>query len=559
MASTSHVTIRKRLAVVLIIVILIMGALSCRLGYLQLYQSHWLSENAIDQRIRNIPVEARRGNIYDRKGQKLAVSISIESVYAIPAEIRDVETTAANLAAILDLDKNKLLDKLKKRQAFTWIARKVTTEQAEGIRKVDLAGIGLTEEGERYYPQDNVAAHVLGFTGLDSQGLDGVELTFDQYLRGNKGSIVIEYDAKGREIPYAVHRYLAPEVGNDVYLTLDIVIQQIVERELDKVMQETKAKGASIIAMDPYTGEILALANRPDYNPNHFAEYEPKNWRNAAISNAFEPGSTFKILTTTAALGEKIVSLNERFFDSGAIEVQGRTIHCWKHGGHGSETFKEVVENSCNTGFVTVGLRLGGENFYKYLHAFGLGKTTGIDLPGEAKGILIKESKVTPINLATMAMGQSIAVTPIQLIDAVCAVINGGEHIKPQIVREIKNKDGAMVKSFAKEGLGQVISNEVSVEVKEVLESVVANGTGKNAAIEGYRIGGKTGTAQKVGPGGYMPGKYIASFIGFAPADKPQIVFLVAIDEPEGIYYGGQIAAPVFKNVMQDVLPYIKN
>lgn len=559
MASTSHVTIRKRLAVVLIIVILVMGALSCRLGYLQLFQSHWLSENAIDQRIRNIPVEARRGNIYDRKGQKLAVSISIESVYAIPAEIRDVEKTAADLAAILDLDKNKLLEKLKKRQAFTWIARKITTEQAEGVRKANLSGIGLTEEGERYYPEDNTASHVLGFTGLDSQGLDGVELTFDQYLRGNRGSIVIEYDAKGREIPYAMHRYLAPQVGNDVYLTLDVVIQQIVERELDKVMQETKAKAATIIAMDPYTGEILALANRPDYNPNHFAEYAPKNWRNAAISNAFEPGSTFKILTTTAALGEKIVNLNERFFDSGAIEVQGRTIHCWKHGGHGSQTFKEVVENSCNTGFVTVGLRLGSESFYKYLDAFGLGKATGIDLPGEAKGIMIKESKVTPINLATMSMGQSIAVTPIQLINAVCSAINGGQRLKPQIVKEIKNQDGTMIKGFEKEVLGQVISNEVSVQVKEILESVVANGTGKNASIEGYRIGGKTGTAQKVGPGGYMPGKYIASFIGFAPADKPQIVFLVAIDEPEGIYYGGQIAAPVFKNVMQDVLPYIKN
>lgn len=559
MASTSHVTIRKRLAVVLIIVTLVMGALSCRLGYLQLFQSHWLSENAIDQRIRNIPVEARRGNIYDRKGQKLAVSISIESVYAIPAEIRDVEKTAADLAAILDLDKNKLLEKLKKRQAFTWIARKITTEQAEGVRKANLSGIGLTEEGERYYPEDNTASHVLGFTGLDSQGLDGVELTFDQYLRGNRGSIVIEYDAKGREIPYAMHRYLAPQVGNDVYLTLDVVIQQIVERELDKVMQDTKAKAATIIAMDPYTGEILALANRPDYNPNHFAEYAPKNWRNAAISNAFEPGSTFKILTTTAALGEKIVNLNERFFDTGAIEVQGRTIHCWKHGGHGSQTFKEVVENSCNTGFVTVGLRLGSESFYKYLDAFGLGKATGIDLPGEAKGIMIKESKVTPINLATMSMGQSIAVTPIQLINAVCSAINGGQRLKPQIVKEIKNQDGTMIKGFEKEVLGQVISNEVSVQVKEILESVVANGTGKNASIEGYRIGGKTGTAQKVGPGGYMPGKYIASFIGFAPADKPQIVFLVAIDEPEGIYYGGQIAAPVFKNVMQDVLPYIKN
>ncbi|WP_110953226.1 peptidoglycan D,D-transpeptidase FtsI family protein [Anaerosinus massiliensis] len=558
MASASHVTIRKRLAVVLIFVMVIMGALSCRLGYLQLYQSHWLNESAIDQRVRNIPIEARRGDIYDRNGQKLAVSISIESVYAIPAEIHDVEKTAANLAAILNLDQNKLANKLKKRQAFTWIARKITEEQAENVKKADLEGIGLTEEGERYYPNDNIAAHVLGFTGLDSQGLDGVELTFDQYLRGNRGSIVIEYDAKGREIPYAMHRYIAPQVGNDVYLTIDIVIQQIVERELDKVMQDTKAKAATIIAMDPYTGEVLALANRPDYNPNKFAEYAPKNWRNAAISNAFEPGSTFKILTTAAALGEEIVNVNERFFDSGAIEVQGRTIHCWKHGGHGSQTFKEVVENSCNTGFVTVGLRLGAENFYKYLNAFGLGKTTGIDLPGEAKGILIKESKVTPINIATMAMGQSVAVTPIQLINAVCAITNGGMHLKPQIVREIKNKDGSMVQSFEKEELGQVLSPQVSTQVKEILESVVENGTGKNAFVEGYRTGGKTGTAQKVGQGGYMPGKYIASFIGFAPADKPKIVFMVAIDEPEGIYYGGQIAAPVFKNAMQDVFRYLK-
>lgn len=558
MASASHITVRKRLVIVFLFVSVIMLGLGCRLGYLQLYKSDWLSENAIDQRVRNIPVEPRRGIIYDRKGNEFAVSISIESVYAIPAEISDVENAAANLAAILDLDENKLAKKLKKRQAFTWIARKITTEQANAVKKLNLLGIGLTEEGDRSYPQDNLASHVMGFTGLDSQGLDGVELTFDQYLRGSKGSIIIEYDGSGKEIPYAVHRYIAPIAGKDLYLTLDMVIQKIVERELDKVMEETKAKSATIIAMQPYTGEILALANRPDYDPNRFAEFAPKTWRNVAISNAFEPGSTFKILTTTAVMGEKTTSLGERFFDSGAIDVQGRTIHCWKHGGHGSQTFKEVVENSCNTGFVTVGLRLGADLFYQYLSAFGLGKATGVDLPGEAKGIVINQAKVQPINLATMSMGQSIAVTPIQLVSAVAAAINGGVHLKPQIAKMVKDHDGQAIAEFQPEKIGQVVPEETSKQVREILESVVANGTGKNAYIEGYRIGGKTGTAQKVGDGGYMQGKYIASFVGFAPADKPQIVLMIAIDEPEGLYYGGQIAAPVFKNIMQDVLKYLK-
>jgi stage V sporulation protein D (sporulation-specific penicillin-binding protein) len=558
LASSTHVTIRKRVACLFLLIAVIMSGLGFRLMYLQFYKSNWLTENAIDQRVRDIPVEAKRGTIFDRNGKELGVSISTESVYAIPAEIVDVEETAAKLAAILALDRDKLAAKLKKRQAFTWVKRKVDIETAKAVNKLNLSGIGLTQENQRYYPNDNLAAHILGFTGIDSQGLDGVELTFDSYLKGRSGSIVVEYDARGQEIPSATHRFVKPIEGHNIYLTIDIVIQQIIERELEKVLQDTKAQAATIIAIEPHTGEILALANRPDYNPNRFAEYAPKLWRNIAVSNAYEPGSTFKILTTTAALGEKVVSLNERFFDPGSVEVQGRTIHCWKDGGHGSQTFQEVVENSCNVGFVNVGLRLGADSFYKYFTAFGLGKPTNVDLPGEAKGIVIPKSQVKPINLATMSMGQSIAVTPLQLVTAVAAVANDGQRLRPQIVREVKGKDGETIRGFTPDIINQVVDTATAQEVKKVLESVVANGTGKNAYIEGFRIAGKTGTAQKVGAGGYMPGKYVASFVGFAPADNPQIVMVVIIDEPVGLYYGGQIAAPVFTSIMNDVLQYLK-
>lgn len=558
MASASHVTIRKRVAVLFLFVAVIMFGLGCRLIYIQFFKSSWLTENAIDQRIRDIPVEAKRGIIFDRHGRELAVSASTESVYAIPAEIRNAEETAAKLAAILNLNEDKLAAKLKKRQAFTWIKRKIDSESALAIKRLNLSGIGLTQENRRYYPHENLASHVLGFTGIDSQGLDGVETTFDSYLKGRSGSIVVEYDARGREIPYASHRFIPPVEGHNIYLTIDTVIQQIVERDLDRVMKDTQAKAATIIVMKPNTGEILAMANRPDYNPNRFADFSPKLWRNIAVSNAYEPGSTFKVLTTTAALGEKIVRLDDRFFDPGGIEVQGRTIHCWKHGGHGSQSFREVVENSCNTGFVTVGLKLGSEPFYKYLDAFGLGRPTNIDLPGEAKGIVINKNQVKPINIATMSMGQSIAVTPIQLLTAVSAVANDGLRTRPQIVREVRDKAGNVVRGFQPDIVERIVDTDTAKEIQNVLESVVSNGTGKNAYIEGYRIAGKTGTAQKVGAGGYVPGKYVASFVGFAPADNPQVAMLVIIDEPVGIYYGGQIAAPVFGAAVKDILEYLK-
>ncbi|KYZ77099.1 stage V sporulation protein D [Anaerosporomusa subterranea] len=557
MASASHGTIRKRVAWLLLFTTIIISGLTVRLMYLQFYRSSWLTENATDQRVREVPVEAKRGIVFDRNGKPMIISVSTESIYAIPAQVQDAEKTAAKMAAILALDQEKLAVKLKRRQAFTWIMRKADTDTASKIKQLNLPGIGFTQEGKRHYLYDNLASHVLGFTGIDSQGLDGVELTFDSYLKGRAGSVVIEYDARGHEIPYAHQRYVPAIEGNNLYLTIDLVLQQIVERELDRVIRETQAKAATIIAMDPRSGEVLALANRPDYNPNKFAEYSPKLWRNIAVSNTYEPGSTFKIITTAAALKEKAVKLDDKFFDPGFTEVQGRNIRCWKHGGHGSQTFVEVVEHSCNVGFVNVGLRLGRDPFYNYIESFGFGQPTNIDLSGEASGIMIKRSAIKPINIATIAIGQSIAVTPIQLLTAVSAVANGGQLLRPQIVREVKDKDNQILRTFQPDIKKQVLDLETASVVRGILERVVENGTGRNAFVENGHVAGKTGTAQKVEGGAYAPDKFIASFVGFAPANDPQIAMLVVIDEPSGLYYGGQIAAPVFGRVMQDALQYL--
>lgn len=558
LASTAHVVIRKRVALFFILFMLCLAGLGLRLMYLQGYQNEWLTERAQDQRIRLIPVEAKRGTIYDRNGKVLAESVSALSVYAIPAEVENVRETAAALAAVLNLDVEKIEKKLARRQSFVWLARRVDPTVADAVRALRLSGIDVSEESRRTYPNEEAGAHILGFVGADNQGLDGIELMMDKYLFGTGGGVVAEYDASGKEIPYAPYRYEKPTEGQDVYLTLDLVLQQLAERELARVVEETGAKGGSILLMDPRSGEVLAMANRPTYDPNQFGEYPASSWRNIGVTNAYEPGSTFKVLTTAAALNEGVVTVDDRFFDGGDIEVQGRRIHCWKHGGHGGVSFREVVEGSCNVGFVGVGLRLGAERFYSYLKSFGLGRATGILLPGEAGGIMIPEAKAVPLNLATMAMGQSIAVTPIQLLAAVSAAINGGVWHEPRIIREVRDASGAVVESFALDEGRRVIREEVSAVVRELLAGVVANGTGKNGALEGYRVGGKTGTAQKVGAGGYMQGKYIASFVGFLPADAPELAMLVVIDEPSGMYYGGQVAAPVFPALMKDAVDYCK-
>ncbi len=550
----SHIFVKRRVIVLLGFIFFTTAALGCRLIYLQGFQHAWLSDLAEKQRTHSIPVEALRGTIYDRNGEILAVSTSAGSVYAVPAEVEDAEKTAKILSKALECDFEKLLQKLRRRQSLVWIERRIDGEKEKNVRALSLPGIGVTQESERIYPQGMLAAHILGFTGLDNQGLDGIELAFDDVLRGQKGSIDIEYDAGGRELPRTRHTYVEPVKGRDLYLTIDTVMQRVLERELDDFMRENGAKGISAILLQPDTGEILALANRPAYDPNHFSASPPSLWRNKAVADAFEPGSTFKILTLAASLDSGVASRNESFFDNGFIEVQGSYIHCWKHGGHGRQSFDQMVWNSCNPGFVMLGLRVGTDTYYDYLGRFGFGKKTDVDLPGEGTGILYKKNRVQPLNLATMAMGQSIAVTPVQLTAAIASVINGGAYYKPQIVKEF----GGEVKEIVEPKLlRQVIKPEVSKAVREILTGVVENGSGRNAAVDGYKVGGKTGTAQKVGPnGGYQQGKYIASFAGFVPAEKPEMLLYIAIDEPEGMYYGGQVAAPRFRSVMQTLLPY---
>lgn len=557
LASTAQIVIRKRVTLFFLFLVIVLMALTMRLVYLQGYQNEWLAERAEQQRVRLIPIEAKRGTIYDRHGKILAESVSALSVYAIPAEVSDKKEVAEKLATVLAMDASKVEERLKRRQSFVWLARRVDESIAEEVRKLRLAGIGVSEESRRVYPNGSVGAHILGFSGIDNQGLDGIELTMNRYLSGAGGHVSAEYDAGGHEIPYEPYRYEKPTAGCDITLTIDLVLQQLAERQLARVVKEAGAKCGSIILMEPNTGELLAMANYPTYDPNRFGAYDMALWRNIAVTNTYEPGSTFKVLTIAAALEENVVSETDRFFDGGDIEVQGRRIHCWKHGGHGSVSFCEVVEGSCNVGFVSVGLRLGKERFYPHLKALGMGKMTGVCLPGEAEGILIPEKRAVPLNIATMAMGQSIAVTPIQLITAVSAIVNGGVRHVPQIVQSVEDHAGTVMTISPPVPAERVIQEETSRRVRTLLEGVVANGTGKNGALEGYRVGGKTGTAQKVGQGGYMAGKYIASFVGFMPADAPKIVMLVVIDEPSGMYYGGQVAAPVFPALMKDVAEYL--
>ena len=400
-------------------------------------------------------------------------------------------------------------------------------------------------------------SHILGFVGIDNQGLSGLELQYDTYLTGESGAIQYFSDAKGNRLERS-EVYVQPEDGMNIYLTIDYEIQSSIERELNNVMTKYNADGAWAIAMNPNNGEILGMSSRPDFDPNNYKNYTTEEInRNLAIWASYEPGSTFKIVTLAASLEEKTVNLEtDMFHDGGSVNVDGARIKCWKSGGHGTQTFLEVVQNSCNPGFVELGNRLGKEKLFKYINDFGFGKKTGIDLNGEATGILFNLNKVGPVELATTAFGQGVSVTAIQQITAVSAAINGGTLYKPKIVKSItEHETGEIIKEFKTEKVRNVISEETSKQVRYALESVVALGTGRNAYIEGYRVGGKTGTAQKVNNGVYMTGNYIVSFIGFLPADNPQVIVYVAIDNPKGItQYGGTVAAPIAKNILTDAI-----
>jgi len=556
----TNIVIRKRLTWIFFLAGLVFVILMGRLAWIQFVQGEELKQKAEEVRMRDIPVDARRGSILDRNGNELVTSISVDSIYAIPKHVEDPRQAARDLSTILGMNEDKLYKKLTKKSSFEWIMRKVDFEVSRKVEELEIKGIKTVEENKRYYLHESLASHVLGFTGIDNQGLLGLEKSYDEELRGKPGRIVVEHDAMGRETPGALHDYIEPVPGHNLVLTLDETIQYFAERELDKVIANYDPKLAVAIVMDPGTGEILAMANRPTFNPNNWREAPKEVWdRNPAIWYNYEPGSTFKIITASSALEVGAVRPEDQFYDPGYVKVAGRNIRCWKAGGHGSQTFEEVVQNSCNPGFIEVGLNLGKERFYKYIRAFGFGNPTGINLPGEAQGILIPEKQATNLNIATMAIGQSIAVTPIQLITAVCAAINGGKLMKPYLVKEITNAEGKTVEKFEPKVVRQIISPETSAEMRMLLEKVVSKGTGRNAFVDGYRVGGKTGTAQVVGSGGYVQGKYVASFAGFAPAEDPQIAILVMIAEPKGgIYFGGLVAAPVFQAIAKDTLRYLR-
>lgn len=563
---TMTLFLRNRIFWILMLLLFLFLCVFFRLFYLQVVASEDLKEKAEEQQMREVPVEAGRGTIFDRNGKVVAISVSVDSVYASPTQIDKAEAPAIAkaLAETLSLDEEKVLAKLTSNRGYEWIKRKISEEESEALRKYDFDGIGFTAETERKYPNGTLASNILGFVGIDNQGLEGIEAVKDETLIGSNGSILAQYDSHGKEIAASVRRYAAPKEGKGLVLTIDENIQYFCERELDALVNSAvKPKGATILMMEPKSGEILALATRPNYDPNHFGDYDSSTWRNSAISDFYEPGSTAKILTLSAALEEGVVTESDTFYDSGSITVGKTKIRCWGKP-HGSETLVEVAENSCNPAFVSIGQRIDDEDdrtFYRYLKAFGMGKKTGISLTGESSGSLRDleaADSVNPLDVANMYIGQGYGVTALQLVTAVSAAVNGGNLMEPHLVKAVKDSEGNVVETIEPKIVQNVISEKTSQRVRSILESVVANGTGSKAYIEGYRVGGKTGTAQKFIDGAYSKTKYVASFIGFAPADDPKVVCLVVVDEPSSYpVYGGTIAAPVFQKAMTDTLSYL--
>ncbi|HHY42379.1 MAG TPA: stage V sporulation protein D [Thermoanaerobacterales bacterium] len=554
--SVPQIVIKRRLVVLLLFSFMFSFILLGRVFWIQFVLGDELKDRALNQWTSDVPIEPKRGTIYDRNKNPLAISATVDTVVASPPDIKDIEKTASLLSTALNLDKEELEEKLKdakdKKKGAIYIKRKISDEESEAVRNLNLSGIYFTKENKRFYPERNLCSHVLGFTGIDSQGLDGIELIYEKYLKGTPGRIVSEKDALSRKLPFGIDKYVPPEDGLDLVLTIDKIIQHIAERELEKALAEHNAKRGTVIVMDPKTGEILALTNKPDYDPNNYSEYPQQLWRNAAVSDVYEPGSTFKIVTASAALEEGVARPEDTFYDPGYVIVSGVRIGCWRHEGHGSQTFIQLVENSCNPGFVDLGMKLGKDRMIKYIKGFGFGETTGVDLPGEARGIL-DPSKVGPVELATISFGQGISVTPIQLITALSTIANDGKLVQPHVAKAIIDKDGNIVHEFSPAPLRQVVSYETAQEMKKILESVVTNGTGGRGKVEGYRVAGKTGTAEK-----YVPGKYVVSYAGFAPVDDPKLAILVIIDEPSGgLIYGGTIAGPVFQKIMADSLNYL--
>lgn len=560
MTDRPPLTIKRRNFVAMTLVGVFNGVLMGRLVDIQGIQSRQLQTMAKDIHFRGVPVAAFPGNIVDRRGRLLAGSHHVFSLFAVPAETRRRRAAeVVQLAELLQMPVATVRRRVSRRQGFVWIRRRLTGPELDRLRPhlAEMPGIYVVAETARYYPENSLAGPVLGFSGIDNQGLAGLELIYDRELTGKPGSIQIEYDASGRTMRFSRQELVPPVPGDTLELSLDETIQWMAEQAAEQAMAATSAKAVDIVVMDPKTGGILAMAQRPTFDPNRHAEYPPRAQRILAVQDAIPPGSIFKPVTLAAALDAGTTSPAAGFYCPGFKIVLGRRVNCWRPGGHGAQTLAEVVQNSCNVGFMELGLGLGLERFYRYVARFGLMGRTHVDLPGEARGIFPRMRAATALDLAVMAFGQTLTVTPIGLLTAVAAIANGGRMIRPHVGRRLMTPSGRVVRVIGGQPVRQVVSESVARLVQRMMVGVVARGTGKLAQVPGYQVAGKTGTAQKVVAGRVEKGIYIASFIGFAPVPDPAVAMLVSVDEPQGAFYGGQVAAPVFGRLLRDVLRYL--
>lgn len=556
--------IDERIKILFIIIFLLFIVIIGRVFFIQVFDYKKLSEYAKDLWSRDLPIEANRGLILDRNGVVLADNLTTTSLVLIPNQIKDKEPVTKQLANILNVSYDDMKEHVYKNTSIERVhpeGRRLSYDIAEQISNLNIEGVYLVKEAKRYYPHGNLLSHSLGYVGIDNQGLSGLELEYDKYLTGKSGAIKYFSDAKGNKLNLS-DIYIEPTSGMNINLTIDINIQKSIERELDNIVDMFKPDNALAIVMDPNTGEILGMGARPDYDPNNYKNYTQEVLsRNLPIWSSYEPGSTFKIVTMATAVEEKVVDLDkDTFYDTGSTKVDGSTLRCWKAGGHGHQTFLQVLQNSCNPGFVKIGQLLGKEKLFSYLDKFGFGNKTGIDLNGEGQGIIFPLNKVGNVELATTAFGQGVSVTPIQQVTAVSAVVNGGTLLKPYIVKSISESEtNNIIVQKETTKVRKVVSNETSIIMRRALESVVALGGGKSAYIEDYRVGGKTGTAQKVENGKYLVGNYIMSFMAVVPSNNPKAVLYLAIDNPKNTaLLSSYTTTPIARRILLDIIDALK-
>ena len=560
---------KKILVVFLCATIMIFGLIG-RLIYLMVFDAEYYQELAEDLHEREREIKAARGEIVDRNGVVLATNRTVCTISVIHSQIEDPETVIRVLSDELKMDEADVRERVEKVSSMEKIKTNVEKDTGDKIREYDLAGVKVDEDYKRYYPYDELASKVLGFTGGDNQGIIGLEVKYEEYLKGTNGTILTVTDARGIELEGVAEDRIEPVAGETLKISLDYNIQEYCEQAALKVLEEKQADSVSVLLMNPQNGEIYAMVNVPEFNLNEPFELNTgeeaslsdeelqdalnQMWRNGCINDTYEPGSTFKIITSAACLEEGVVSLDDTFVCPGYRIVEDRKIRCHKVGGHGTETFVEGIQNSCNPVFMDIGLRLGSERFYDYFEQFGLLQLTGVDLPGEAGTIMHKKEDIGTVELATMTFGQSFQITPIQLATTVSSIVNGGNRVTPHLGMAVLDGEGNVIEEFEYKTEKGIVSEETSETMQMLLESVVSEGSGKNAYIDGYSIGGKTATSQTLPR---SANKYIASFLGFAPADDPRILGMVVIHNPQGVYYGGTIAAPVLRTIYDNVLPYL--